>query len=88
MYLRLFSNDSTTMEQFKKFPYNSCPEPPSDSRQYSHVLLAVHGVEKPSDEITELLKNLLEKKLNSRILSEIQDVLLKVTFCRINFYQA
>lgn len=79
VYLRLFPNDPKILEQFNKFPYRNRPDPPPDSRPHSHVLLAVHGVEKPSDEITELLLNVLEKKLNARILKEIQDVLVKVT---------
>jgi hypothetical protein len=87
VYLCLFPNDPEILKQFKEPPYKTQPEPPPDSRLYTHVLLAVHGVEKPSNEITKLLRNMLEKKLNARILQEIQDVLAKVSFfVPIKFY--
>ncbi|KAI6184934.1 Protein SZT2 [Aphelenchoides bicaudatus] len=89
VYLRLFPNDSRILDQqFKESPYKSCPEPPSGSRLYSHVLLAVHGIEKPTDEITTLLKDLLVRKLNSRILQEIQDVLSKNAQARLEISDA
>jgi hypothetical protein len=80
VYLRLFANTPQALKEFKDAKKQ--PIPPPHSRNNSHVLLAVYGVEKPSDEITELLKNVLEKKLHARILNEIQGLLLKVSLIK------
>jgi hypothetical protein len=77
VYIRLFSNDAAGMEKLKESPYKNHPEPP-DSLPFSCVLLVVHGVEKPSTDVSESLISMLEKKLNSKTQTEIQDILFKV----------
>lgn len=64
------------------------PTPPADARRFSHVLLAVYGVEQPSDEITDLMCKMLEKRLDMRSLGEIQDLLLKNAHARLSPYDA
>ena len=63
---------------------NPPPKPPPDARRFSHVLLAVYGVEQPSEEITVLLRKMLEKRLDIRALNEIQDLLLKNAQARLS----
>jgi hypothetical protein len=54
-------------------------------RQHSSqcILLAVHGVRSPGEEITVQLRSVLQRRLNSRTLEEIQNALLKNAHIRL-----
>ncbi|KAI6221740.1 Protein SZT2 [Aphelenchoides besseyi] len=88
VYLRLYANEPETFRVFTLPPYTQSPSMPANSRPHSHVLLAVHGVEKPSDEITDLLRKMLERRLDTRTLTEIQDLLLKNAQARLDVSDA
>lgn len=47
------------------------------------ILLSVHGVTPPGEEITVQLKNVLQRRLNLRTLEEIQNALLKNSQIRL-----
>lgn len=47
------------------------------------ILLAVHGVRAPGEEITEQLRSVLQRRLNSCTLEAIQNALLKNAHIRL-----
>lgn len=51
----------------------------------SCILLSVHGVRPPGEEITEQLRNVLQRRLNSKTLEEIQNALMKNAQIRLEW---
>lgn len=51
----------------------------------SCILLSVHGICLPGEEITEQLRNVLQRRLNSKTLEEIQNALMKNAQIRLEW---
>uniref|UniRef100_A0A183C3E2 SH2 domain-containing protein n=1 Tax=Globodera pallida TaxID=36090 RepID=A0A183C3E2_GLOPA len=84
VYLRLHATEESILGNI---PGGNCSDWEEEVRKRSHncILLAVHGVRPPGEEITEQLMNVLQRRLNSRTLEEIQNALLKNAHIRLEW---
>uniref|UniRef100_A0A914GZY5 Uncharacterized protein n=1 Tax=Globodera rostochiensis TaxID=31243 RepID=A0A914GZY5_GLORO len=84
VYLRLHATEESILGNI---PGGNCADWEEEVRKRSHncILLAVHGVRPPGEEITEQLMNVLQRRLNSRTLEEIQNALLKNAHIRLEW---
>ncbi|CAD5216067.1 unnamed protein product [Bursaphelenchus xylophilus] len=89
IYMRIFSCDEQQLgQEFKDTPGDKQPKMPGRSRPGSHVLWAIYGIKEPSPEVTEQMREMLQKKLDMKTLEEIQNVLLKNAQVRLDYSDA
>jgi hypothetical protein len=83
VYMRLHCTEESVLANI---PANGGPWE-EEVRQHCPqcILLAVHGVRSPGEEITVQLRSVLQRRLNSRTLEEIQNALLKNAHIRLEW---
>ncbi|CAD5211766.1 unnamed protein product [Bursaphelenchus okinawaensis] len=89
IYMKIFSCDESQLSsEFENVTADKRPQMPLRSRPGSHVLWAVYGIQNPSQDVAEGMRDMLQKKLDTKTLEEIQNVLSKNAQVRLDFSDA